>query len=90
MKIEEEERTIGSISKSPPSVLDIVEIEPSTNMLDDGDIWIEICSKMQFNYELTMLQHGELLDLLQEFQDVFVWHKGELGTCNMGKHSIDT
>jgi len=90
VKIEEEERTIGSISKSPPFVLDIVEIEPSTNMLDDGDIWIEICSKMQFNYELTMLQHGELLDLLQEFQDVFVWHKGELGTCNMGKHSIDT
>jgi hypothetical protein len=20
---------------------------------------------------------------------VFVWHKGELGICNMGKHSID-
>jgi hypothetical protein len=53
-------------------------------MLDDGDRWIETCSKMQFNYELTTLQHKELFDLLQEFQDVFAWHKGKLGTCNMG------
>lgn len=90
VKIKEEECIAGSINKSPPSIIDIVEIEPSTNMLDDEDIWIEICSKMQINYELTMLQHGEYLDLLQEFQDVFAWHKGELGTCNMGEHSINT
>jgi hypothetical protein len=90
VKTEEEERTTSSINKSPPFVLDTIEIEPSTNMLDDGDIWIEVCSKMQFNSELRILQHREFFDLLQEFQDVFAWHKGELGTCNMGEHSIDT
>jgi hypothetical protein len=45
---------------------------------------------MQFNLGLTYLQNRELFDLLQEFQDVFTWHKGDLGTCNLGKHSIDT
>ncbi len=57
VKTKEEERTTSSISKSPPSIFDTIEIEPCTNMLDDGNIWIEIYSKMQFNYELTMLQH---------------------------------
>ncbi len=27
---------------------------------------------------------------MQEFQDVFAWYKGDLGTCNLGEHSIDT
>ncbi len=34
-----------------------VEIEPFANVLDDGDIWIKICSKMQFNPRLIALQH---------------------------------
>jgi hypothetical protein len=29
-------------------------------------------------------------DLLEEFQGVFEWHKGELGYCYVGEHSIDT
>jgi hypothetical protein len=29
-------------------------------------------------------------DLLEEFQEVFAWHKGELGLCFVGKHTIDT
>jgi hypothetical protein len=32
----------------------------------------------------------QLWDLLEEFQGVFTWHKGELGYCFVGKHSIDT
>jgi hypothetical protein len=45
---------------------------------------------MQFNFGLTTLQHRELVNLLQKFQDVFTWHKGKLGTCNIGGHCIDT
>jgi hypothetical protein len=33
---------------------------------------------------------GLLWDLLEEFQDVFAWHKGELGHCTIGEHAIDT
>jgi hypothetical protein len=31
-----------------------------------------------------------LWDLLEEFQEVFAWHKGELGQCFVGEHTIDT
>jgi hypothetical protein len=34
-------------------------------------------------------QRKELWELLEEFQGVFAWHKGELGQCSMAKHLID-
>jgi hypothetical protein len=27
---------------------------------------------------------------LEDFKDVFVWHKGELGYCTIGEHAINT
>jgi hypothetical protein len=27
---------------------------------------------------------------MEEFKDVFIWHKGELGCCTIGEHAIDT
>ncbi len=27
---------------------------------------------------------------MEDFKDVFAWHKGELGCCTIGKHAIDT
>jgi hypothetical protein len=27
---------------------------------------------------------------LEDFKDVFAWHKGELGCCTIGEHAIDT
>jgi hypothetical protein len=27
---------------------------------------------------------------LEDFKDVFAWHKGELGCCTIGEHVIDT
>ncbi len=35
-------------------------------------------------------QQKKLWDLLEEFQEVLAWHKGELGQCSIGEHSIDT
>ncbi len=35
-------------------------------------------------------QQKQLWDLLEEFQEVFAWHKGELGQCFKGEHFIDT
>ncbi len=28
--------------------------------------------------------------MLDNYQDVFAWNKGELGYCTIGEHSIDT
>jgi hypothetical protein len=39
---------------------------------------------------LDEVHKKQLWDLLEEFQGVFAWHKGELGWCSMGEHSIDT
>jgi hypothetical protein len=32
---------------------------------------------------------GCLWDLMDDFQDIFAWHKGELGHCTIGEHTID-
>jgi hypothetical protein len=37
-----------------------------------------------------MEQTKALWLLLEEFQDIFAWHKGELGKSNIGEHTIDT
>jgi hypothetical protein len=43
----------------------------------------------QFNLGLIKL-HNQELDFLLEYQDIFVWHKGELGIYNLGEHTIYT
>ncbi len=37
-------------------------------------------------------EHGQqqLWGILERYQDVFAWNKGELGCCTIGEHSIDT
>ncbi len=41
------------------------------------------------NY-LDEKQIKELLSLLKQFQDIFVWHKGDRGHYTIGEHTIDT
>jgi hypothetical protein len=52
--------------------------------------WEEIRSGIKFDQALSKNQAEELWTLLEEFKDVFVWHKGELGCCTIGEHAIDT
>ncbi len=51
--------------------------------------WVEIKSKIKLGNSLEE-QARVLWDLLEEFQDIFAWHKGELGHCTIGEHAIDT
>jgi hypothetical protein len=32
----------------------------------------------------------QLWSVLERYQDVFAWNKGELGFCIIGEHAIDT
>lgn len=47
---------------------------------------MEICSKIKVSPKFIQLQ---LWDILGEFEDIYTWHKGELGIRALGKHSID-
>jgi hypothetical protein len=32
----------------------------------------------------------QLWQLLEQFSDVFIWHKSELGCCKIWEHTVDT
>jgi hypothetical protein len=57
---------------------------------NEEDKWIEIKVKIILNNYLDEKQIEELLSLLEQFQDIFVWHKCKLGHYTIGEHTIDT
>jgi hypothetical protein len=52
--------------------------------------WGEICQKMRVDQNLNREKGQQLWGVLEGYQDVFAWNKGELGCCTIGEHSIDT
>jgi hypothetical protein len=50
----------------------------------------EICQKMRVDQNLDREKGQQLWGVLERYQDVFAWNKGELGCCTIGEHSIDT
>jgi hypothetical protein len=52
--------------------------------------WGEICQKMRVDQDLNKEKGQQLWGVLERYQDVFAWNKGELGCCTIGEHSINT
>ncbi len=52
--------------------------------------WGEICQKIKIDQHLDKGMERQLWCVLEQYQDVFAWNKGELGCCNVGEHQIDT
>jgi hypothetical protein len=52
--------------------------------------WDEIRQKMRVDQMLNKEMRQQLWRVLERYQDVFAWNKGELGCCTIGEHSIDT
>ncbi len=52
--------------------------------------WDEIRQKMRVDQVLNEEMGQQLWRVLEQYQDVFAWNKGELGCCTIGEHSIDT
>jgi hypothetical protein len=50
--------------------------------------WEDISQKLRIDQGLDELKRPVLWRLLDQYQDVFAWNKGELGCCTVG--SIDT
>jgi hypothetical protein len=62
-------------------------VQVSVDLIEGGNRWTQIRNKIRLDESLNEEQQKQLWDLLEE---VFAWHKGELGQCFMGEHSIDT
>ncbi len=60
------------------------------DLIEGGNWWTQIKNKIKLDKSLNEEQQKQLWDLLEEFQEVFTWHKGELGQCSIGEHFIDT
>ncbi len=52
--------------------------------------WGEICQKIRIDQHLDKGMERQLWQVLEQYQDVFAWNKGELGCCKVGEHLIDT
>jgi hypothetical protein len=60
------------------------------DLIEEDNRWTQIKSRVRLDESLNEEQQKQLWDLMEEFQVVFAWHKGELGRCSMGEHTIDT
>ncbi len=62
----------------------------TTNESGVNSRWNDICQKIRIDPGLDEIKRPLLWKVLEEYQDVFAWNKGELGCCTVGEHSIDT
>jgi hypothetical protein len=61
-----------------------------TNDRKGNERWEDISQKLRIDQGLDELKRPVLWRLLDQYQDVFAWNKGELGCCTVGEHSINT
>jgi hypothetical protein len=52
--------------------------------------WKEIFQKIWVDPNLDKEKKQQLWKVLECYQDVFAWNKGELGCCTIGEHFMDT
>lgn len=84
-----EDSAIWKQSLNPASHFFHVVMQKGSTYEYPTNRWVEIKSKIKLGNSLDE-QARVLWDLLEEFQDIFAWHKGELGHCTIGEHAIDT
>jgi hypothetical protein len=102
---DDEERCMQSLSKAAIAAKESVLLQVQRMEIDDSDggveerimknpkeetRWGEICQKIRIDQHLDKRMERQLWNILEQYQDVFAWNKGELGCCNIGEHIIDT
>jgi len=55
-----------------------------------GTRWSEICQRIRIDSSLDEGEQQQLWKVLEQYQDVFAWNKGELGCYTVGEHFVDT
>jgi len=72
------------------SCKDLKDQIDATEKPGEDSRWKDICQKLRIDPGLDELKRPMLWKVLEKYQDVFAWNKGELGCCTVGEHSIDT
>jgi hypothetical protein len=92
----------GLANSEVPTLLQIQQLDNSalckvlesqnvgTKESSEDSRWRDICQKLRIDPGLDELKRPMLWKVLERYQDVFAWNKGELGCCTVGEHSIDT
>jgi len=75
--------------KDGDSYCEPIEKFISSNHRESGIRWKEICERIKIDIDLGECGQ-QLWGILERYQDVFAWNKGELGCCTIGEHNIDT
>jgi hypothetical protein len=52
--------------------------------------WQEICQRIRVDTSLDKKKQQQLWKVLENYQDVFAWNKGELGCYTIEEHYVDT
>jgi hypothetical protein len=100
---EKKRQALTSLANSGvPTLLQVQQIDNSasckvlesqtmgTKESSEDSRWRDICQKLRIDPGLDELKRPMLWKVLERYQDVFAWNKGELGCCTVGEHSIDT
>jgi predicted aspartyl protease len=100
---EKKRQTLTGLANSRvPTLLQVQQIDNSasckvlenqtvgTKESSEDSRWRDICQKLQIDLGLDELKRPMSWKVLERYQDVFAWNKGELGCCTVGEHSIDT
>jgi hypothetical protein len=75
--------------KDGDSSCSTTELLRSSNHDEMGTRWREICQRIRINSSLDEGGQQQLWKILERYQDVFAWNKGELGCCTIGEHFVD-
>ncbi len=78
--------TVGSSESEHPSD---TRLHPSSHKSGDAR-WNDISQRIKVDSNLEKGRQQQLWAMLEQYQDVFAWNKGELGYCTVGEHVIDT
>jgi len=88
--VEEDVRMQQRLEKNIEPNVHLHVVEIFDDLIEEGSRWTQIKSRVTLDESLNEEQQKQLWDLLEEFDEVFAWHKGVLGQCYVGEHSIDT
>ncbi len=80
---------VGTIGSSESEQSDATRLHPSSHK--NGDVRLnEISRRIKIDSSLEKERQQQLWAILEQYQDVFAWNKGELGCCTVGEHVIET
>jgi hypothetical protein len=65
--------------------------EQTFQVLDkETNKWAKIKSKIRVDPDIGFDKTKQLWEMLDQFPDVFAWHKGEFGYYKIGEHVVNT